>query len=700
MPAGKPFLQMNSFRYKAFISYSHRDDAWGSWLHRALETYKVPKRLVGTPGRDGPVPDKLYPVFRDRDEFSSSADLSEKVREALKESESLVVVCSPSAAQSRWVNEEIRLFRSLGRGDRIFSVIVAGDPQATDAQEQCFPPALMEADDGLRHEPLAADVRKWADGRSLARLKLVSAILGLRLADLRQREQRRKIRFRLLGGLAAVTVIALLINTVASKLAEQARMEAAEALVTQLVAVSADLDNVVDLETLRGISERLASYLETLDQNDLSNESRMQVAMVLRQLGQVSRSQGRPAEAMDAFIRSRDALAALVADAGEDRNALFELGQAEFWVGYIHLDKGEWDAAITRVNRYLDIGRQLFELEPNNAEWAIEIAYALGNLGTIESRRVPVNHEQVLEYMTSSMEYNRVAVGLAPDDDYYRGELAASHANLADAWLEVCNLGAALTSRMANVEFAEQFARDDPANNRFKLRHAFSLSGLAAVQRQVGLKSLARENLQKSVELLSELARQDPSNLTYRWNLQRKAARVAYLAALEGRLDEAWAMSASIDSEMRKLLQEDQSVSVVNATDFATFLVQYADLAHRRGDKVLSARWLDEGISHLAEIVRERPDYDEAVFQLRVAIVHYWQHHDQRLPEDDWLSGYADHRALEGAMSCKDISLAMQLAALQGDLKAANEYTGHLMGRGFYEPGFTRFCAEQGLCNN
>jgi hypothetical protein len=44
-----------AFRYYAFISYSHQDKTWADWLHKALETYVVPKRLVGqTTGAAGP----------------------------------------------------------------------------------------------------------------------------------------------------------------------------------------------------------------------------------------------------------------------------------------------------------------------------------------------------------------------------------------------------------------------------------------------------------------------------------------------------------------------------------------------------------------------------------------------------------------------------------------------------------------------
>ncbi len=40
---------MQDCKYHAFISYSHRDKRWGDWLHKALETYRAPGRLVGSP---------------------------------------------------------------------------------------------------------------------------------------------------------------------------------------------------------------------------------------------------------------------------------------------------------------------------------------------------------------------------------------------------------------------------------------------------------------------------------------------------------------------------------------------------------------------------------------------------------------------------------------------------------------------------
>ena len=46
-------------RYCAFISYNHRDRRHASWLHRVLETYRVPKRLQGRPGAMGVIGRRL-----------------------------------------------------------------------------------------------------------------------------------------------------------------------------------------------------------------------------------------------------------------------------------------------------------------------------------------------------------------------------------------------------------------------------------------------------------------------------------------------------------------------------------------------------------------------------------------------------------------------------------------------------------------
>ena len=75
-----------SYRCWAFISYSHADEKWAAWLHRAIETYSVPKSLVGGATRSGPGPARLFPVFRDRDELPGASSLNTQIQSALQQS--------------------------------------------------------------------------------------------------------------------------------------------------------------------------------------------------------------------------------------------------------------------------------------------------------------------------------------------------------------------------------------------------------------------------------------------------------------------------------------------------------------------------------------------------------------------------------------------------------------------------------------
>lgn len=179
-----------SFKYRAFISYSHADSAWARWLHRALEHYRVPRRLAGAEGVR-----RLGLCFRDEVELAAAAELGPEIAEALGASDVLIVVCSPRAAKSPWVDKEITQFKRVARPSgpkaehRVFALIVDGEPHGA-GETECFPPALKLKADGSAAEPLAVDVRKF--GRDDALLRLVGGILDVGYDDLKQREARKR----------------------------------------------------------------------------------------------------------------------------------------------------------------------------------------------------------------------------------------------------------------------------------------------------------------------------------------------------------------------------------------------------------------------------------------------------------------------------------------------------------------------------
>ena len=79
--------EQNNRRYKAFISYRHQpfDRKVAVTLQKHLETFHPPKQLEKK---------EKWRVFRDETELPTSADLSQDIREALENSEYLIVICS------------------------------------------------------------------------------------------------------------------------------------------------------------------------------------------------------------------------------------------------------------------------------------------------------------------------------------------------------------------------------------------------------------------------------------------------------------------------------------------------------------------------------------------------------------------------------------------------------------------------------
>ena len=164
--------------YFAFISYKSEDVEWAIWLQHELEHYHLPASFNGR----SDVRQDLRPVFRDINELSAG-NLPKQIKEALEHSQNLIVVCSPQAAKSTWVNQEVETFITSGRVDRIFPFIVEGS-----SPSEFFPPALL----GLPkdEERLGGDVGK--NGRDVAFVKFVAGMLGVGFDALWNRYEKEK----------------------------------------------------------------------------------------------------------------------------------------------------------------------------------------------------------------------------------------------------------------------------------------------------------------------------------------------------------------------------------------------------------------------------------------------------------------------------------------------------------------------------
>lgn len=191
--------------HDAFISYSRKDMAFASTLERALRRYYPPGDLKA--------PQRRLNVFRDAEDLTGT-EYHSSIERNLRWSRKLIVICSPNARGSGFVNDEIRRYAQFHEAKDIIPVLIAGIPNnevgpGTEA-ELAFPDALLEQ----LELPLANDYRGFnpaSDNPEKGRFrqawfKLLADIYERTRAEVEQREQRRLFRLRLQWGAAGLAL--------------------------------------------------------------------------------------------------------------------------------------------------------------------------------------------------------------------------------------------------------------------------------------------------------------------------------------------------------------------------------------------------------------------------------------------------------------------------------------------------------------
>jgi hypothetical protein len=134
--------------YDGFISYSHAaDDLLAPRLQAGLQRFAKPwwKR-------------RAVRIFRDEASLSANPHLWSSITEAMDRSDWFVLLLSPDAAESEWVNREVEYWLEHKDRDRIIPVVTDGEFYwgEGDIAGDSVPPALHGA---FADEPRSVDLQ-------------------------------------------------------------------------------------------------------------------------------------------------------------------------------------------------------------------------------------------------------------------------------------------------------------------------------------------------------------------------------------------------------------------------------------------------------------------------------------------------------------------------------------------------------------
>ena len=527
-PGPQPQRLVPQHLYFAFLSYSHVDAGWGEWLHDALENFRVPSSLAGRLTPQGIVPKRLTPIFRDRKELAASGDLGTEIREALAASRYLIVLCSPSAANSKWTNAEIDSFKRLRPDGYALAVIVDGEPFASEVgnreADECLPPALRIHYDlrgrptAKRAEPLCADLRDNRDGKRLGLLKLVAGMLGVGLDDLVQREVvRRQRRFAMLatGSLVGMAVASgLAFSAIQARDAARDQRRKAETLISFMLGdLRQKLEPIGRLDALDGVGARALEYYQDQDKSQLSDEALMQRSKALTLMGEVASLRGDPEGARRRYVEAMAGTAEMLRRKPNDPDRLFEHAQNVFWVGEVARQQGRYAEAEAGMREYKRLADRMVALDPGNPKYRMETQYADSDLGIMmyDERRY-ADADPQLRLALSTVESLAAS---DPGNQEYQKALLESLAWLADAQAGEGLLDESIGKRERQVSLVEDLRHRYPNDVEYRQKAIPAHRALGRLLISRGETESGLQHLRAAVTTGEELIPTEPDNMTW-----------------------------------------------------------------------------------------------------------------------------------------------------------------------------------------
>jgi len=461
-----------AIRYRAFLSYSHRDTAWSKWLQRELERFRIDRDLVGRETPAGPVPKTLRPIFRDREESSGGSRLSDATAAALDASAALIVLCSMASARRPAVNEEVRLFRSRHPDRPVIPVVV------DDTTPGNFPPTLryeLSADGIISDRPVTMrgpDLRDSGDGKSLGLAKVIAGLTGIDAEEiLRRAERTRRRHNRFWGALAGVFLLVAVAAGGSAVYAWQqlktneallnATLKRATAIVNVAVA-QAEQYNMPRTATLALLGNAESLLDRVARRGRPTPELHYRRAWMLIQFARNYQIVGDTGRQHTRAIEAHRLLVGLAAEKPNDIAYQRDLSVAYNEIGDVLLAQGNLTDALKSYRDDLAIRERLAKADPTNAGWQRDLSMSYNKVGDVLLAQG--NLTDALKSYRDDLAVREQLAKADPTNAGWQRDLSMSYNKVGDVLAAQGNLADALKSYRGDLAVRKQLAKADPTS--------------------------------------------------------------------------------------------------------------------------------------------------------------------------------------------------------------------------------------------
>lgn len=540
-----------AYKYRAFISYSHKDKVFAKWLQKSIENYVLPKHLR-----------TIYPhlpqdlkrsIFRDDEELAGAWELSDALQKALKESEKLIVLCSPYSVGSIWVEKEIEFFLKEHDEKDVIIVVVNGE-----AKEVI--PHL------LRHntEPLAIDLNS---GKKRMLFKVIASLLEVGFSDLWKREKKAYHKRLLIRSAAFGLMLIVGVYAYMQSRAINSNIELDEVL-----------NSITKIEhrlVYEKLSEEevytLSEHLKELEQLKKDKEE------TLKWFGMLKTSIAQKAKYMYDRQGVEEALEVLESDASKSEDEVY--AKKNMLRAKLYIEKSDFHHAKEAYEKAVAIDASYINL--------YDYALFLGTQNALQKAKE--KYEQLLGYGLSDAHranvLNRLGILYRKLKDYDKAEIVYKKA-------------LALRTGLAEKN-SKSFSED----------LAWTYNNMGVLYQESNQTDKSEKALQRAYVLRQELAKEDPKKYAHHLSCSRHNLGELYSRMHDYEKAEALLLSSLEDR--RKLVKENPREYT---PALASTLYELAGVHYSMRDYTEAERMYNEVLALRQELFKRNPSAYRSVF--------------------------------------------------------------------------------------
>ena len=501
--------------YDAFISYSHaKDKPIAAALQSAVQK-------LGKPWYRR----RALRVFRDDTSLSATPHLWPSIEQALGSSRFFILLASPEAAASSWVNKEVAHWLDHNSIETLLLGVTDGDlawdqsvGDFTQSGKSPLPPVLARR---FVDEPKWVDLRPYRDEADLHNADFTrfaadfaSTIHGLPKEDLLSQEVLQQRRALTLAWSAAAALTVLALSTTAAGIAALVQRDRAERTVAAATDTANALVGDVALrlretvgtpigvigEILTRIKKLQDGLIEYNQSNTALQRSR---AIARREISQTLRIQGAYAAARETALEALAILEPMLAADRANTELRREVSLTLNRVGEALSGEGQHEKSLDYFNRGRAIRSDLALLSTDVGPQR-DLALSYERVG--DEQYALGRKDEALQSYQDSFQI-RQALASAADNPEQQFDLSVSYDRLAKI---AADCKEAIKLHSESLAIRQKLLSLDAKNSDWQGATAASYDEIGNCFLEQGRNDKAIESYRRSLDIREELARQNP----------------------------------------------------------------------------------------------------------------------------------------------------------------------------------------------